>query len=93
MFKLIEDSDEEAESERDDDLINYEPSTGYKCKFQQTCINDKISFLMSAYWRKKKQTPAKDSKSVEANSGKYGKLWQFIRDLLKNEKYNPRVIR
>merc|ERR1719245_1104463 len=23
---------------------------------------------------------------------KYGKLWEFIRDLLKNEKYNPKII-
>ena len=52
---------------------------------------------IAAYMRPKKQKPeeglTKNLKSFAANSWKYGKLWQFIRDLLKNEKYNPNVIR
>jgi len=30
--------------------------------------------------------------SVKQTEVRYGKLWEFIRDLLKNEKYNPRII-
>ena len=32
------------------------------------------------------------SEHVKSQS-KYGKLWQFIRDLLQNEAYNPSIIK
>ena len=34
MLKLVEDSDDEVESEISEDITNFEPSTGYKCKSQ-----------------------------------------------------------
>merc|ERR1711915_685907 len=34
----------------------------------------------------------KKMSSVKQTEVRYGKLWEFIRDLLKNEKYNPRII-
>jgi len=61
VLELVDDSDDEVESEIAEEMSFKEASQG--------------------------------NKSTTCKQWKYGKLWEFIRDLLKIKKYNPSVIR
>ena len=53
----------------------------------------RIELLMELQKRETFLGPKKTgTASVKQPEIRYGKLWEFIRDLLKNEKYNPKII-
>jgi len=52
-------------------------------------INDDEEYVQPNANKGSKKINASTSKQIEV---RYGKLWEFIRDLLKNEKYNPKII-
>merc|ERR1712038_1449421 len=52
-------------------------------------VNDDEEYVQPNENKGSKKSNASTSKHIEV---RYGKLWEFIRDLLKNEKYNPKII-
>merc|ERR1712110_972546 len=52
-------------------------------------VNDDEEYVQPNANKGSKKSNASASKHIEV---RYGKLWEFIRDLLKNEKYNPKII-
>merc|ERR1712066_656983 len=52
-------------------------------------VNDDEEYVQPNANKGSKKSNASTSKQIEV---RYGKLWEFIRDLLKNEKYNPKII-
>merc|ERR1712079_238751 len=52
-------------------------------------VNDDEEYVQPSANKGPKKSITSTPKHIEI---RYGKLWEFIRDLLKNEKYNPKII-
>jgi len=52
-------------------------------------VNDDEEYVQPSANKGTKKSNTSTAKHIEI---RYGKLWEFIRDLLKNEKYNPKII-
>merc|ERR1712165_261967 len=82
-------SDQNSEKEQDSASDCYTDDIEEEEEEMEEEVNDDEEYVQPNENKGSKKSNASTSKHIEV---RYGKLWEFIRDLLKNEKYNPKII-
>merc|ERR1712062_770848 len=87
-FNGVKSSDQNSEKEQDSASDCYTDDIEEEEEMEEE-VNDDEEYVQPNENKGSKKSNASTSKHIEV---RYGKLWEFIRDLLKNEKYNPKII-
>merc|ERR1711953_742394 len=83
----VKSSEQSSEKEQDSDC--YTDDIEEEEEEMEEEVNDDEEYVQPNANKGQKKINTSTVKETEA---RYGKLWEFIRDLLKNEKYNPKII-
>merc|ERR1712154_351366 len=79
----------ELNSEKEQDSSDYVDEIEEDEEEDEEEVNDDEEYVQPSANKGTKKSNTSTAKHIEI---RYGKLWEFIRDLLKNEKYNPKII-
>merc|ERR1712203_707106 len=83
----VKSSEQSSEKEQDSDC--YTDDIEEEEEEMEEEVNDDEEYVQPNANKGSKKSNTSTAKHIEV---RYGKLWEFIRDLLKNEKYNPKII-
>merc|ERR1712226_811601 len=89
QFTGVKSSDQNSEREQDSDCYTDDIEEEEEEEEHEEEVNDDEEYVQPNANKGPKKSNTSTSKHIEV---RYGKLWEFIRDLLKNEKYNPKII-